>query len=397
MGNKPNWGRGAAALGQVLMQYAYAKDRQKFMEDQRKERDAEMLGRMAEQDKLFTARQIAAEERGAARWLEQEDERNPVLFPEGFQLPGGVGEMPGAGRRLGTLSDMANLQKSLNPVGTGLREYALPNGGPTLNLTDAQLAAQWRKDNPPPDKAVAPTITVPTVYGDYQVTSDRVSDLHNQLLDNGLKPNEAGVWAPMPKEPKEEKPPTYKDTTTQSKRLFGDMKSSIGTDKDGKYEVKFPQAGDIYDPASMPFDLLGDISAAYDDSVNVSGLPPTTGTGRKARDAVLSQYDIGLSESILAAMSGGIDDFIYDPRKSGDDKPYKDDRGFWKHEKRLGAAAIFGKAISSAVKDGVTKIEYDTIVKAAKDADLSMDRVFELWEDEDVRKKWEAYSAIGDM
>ena len=191
-----------------------------------------------------------------------------------------------------------------------------------------------------------------------------------------------------------EESPAPRDTTPQSRRMFGGNKSSVGTDRAGnKYEAMFPIPGTIYDPADMPFDLQSEMSAAYDDSVNVSGLPFTAQTGRLARDAVLAQYDQGLAQAIGSAMERGIGKYIPDPIQ-GD---YHEPKTLWK-DPRMSAVEIFGKAIKPALADGeISTIEHKTIKESAKSAGISIDELLAAWDDKDLRDQWWALDLLDEM
>jgi len=389
MGSKPNWARGAGALGEALFRYGMSKERQKFLEEERRKREQ---AQMAYGDQIFE-RQKAMAEMGAALEQARYERDNPLVFPEGVQMPFGT-NMP-ADIRMREAGSRLALQKAMAPAPVKPKSTVTVTGKydkMPYEVTPLQ-ALQYNNPDPEPDPEDSPeAIIVPTVLGDYVTDKEGLAALHNQLIDNGMAPGEDGIWSFKPEAPKEPKV-QQKDTTTQADRLFGGIAYKTGTDSEGKFEVPFPRPGDLYEP-DPGFPLQGEMASVYDDYVNMSGLPATSATAKKAMEDVLAQYDMGLADKISMAMRGEGLEGVHIDKKGR----YRQERGGpWVKDPVLEAAEVFGRAIEAAVRDGVLEIEFNTITKAAKDAKIPMDRVFELWESPEARKMWQAYVTTKDM
>jgi len=117
MATKPNWGAGASSIGRAMMQYGQTKDRQNFIEEERRLREAQQILLAEMRNEEYAKRQQAG-------FQHQEDirnEDNPLAFPGGFDMPFGT-NMPSDMRineqndRLGIELRQAQLAKLQNPT-----------------------------------------------------------------------------------------------------------------------------------------------------------------------------------------------------------------------------------------------------------------------------------------
>ena len=187
MGNKPNWGRGLSALGRSMMDYASAKDRQGFMEKERRLQEQARLTQMKELREMMAAQEQARYERD-----------NPLVFPGGVDMPFGT-NMP-ADIRMREAGQRLSLQKAMAPE-TSDRMMVTGNDGRQYPVTPFQA---YNIDNPPPPKPGAELFPFTDPLGVTTMLDPAKRSIEiKRWYDMGVSLGPDGTWSDRPEKPSE--------------------------------------------------------------------------------------------------------------------------------------------------------------------------------------------------